>query len=128
MLKAIGVDFGTTNSVVALLHTDGRVVTQQFPTESGLLDVFRTVLCFWHDDTRGRQILHHAAGPQAIEAYLDDPLDTRLIMSMKTYLAQKSFVDTSRGRDAAHAAPPAQIRACAANALGSCLGCLTSKR
>lgn len=34
----------------------------------------------------------------------------------------------SRGMDAAHAAPPAQIRACAANALGSCLGCLTSKR
>jgi hypothetical protein len=33
---------------------------------------------------------------------------------------------TCRGRDAAHAAPPAQIRACAANALGSCLGCLTS--
>ncbi len=94
MLKAIGVDFGTTNSVVALLHTDGSVVTQQFPTEAGLLDVFRTVLCFWHDDTRGRQILHHAAGPQAIEAYLDDPLDTRLIMSMKTYLAQKSFTET----------------------------------
>jgi hypothetical protein len=34
----------------------------------------------------------------------------------------------SRGRDAAHAAPPAQIRACAANAPGSYLGCLTSKR
>jgi len=34
----------------------------------------------------------------------------------------------SRGRDAGHPAPPAQIRACAANALGSCLGCLTSKR
>jgi hypothetical protein len=34
----------------------------------------------------------------------------------------------SRGRDAGHPAPPAQIRACAANALGSCLGYLTSKR
>ena len=34
----------------------------------------------------------------------------------------------SRGRDAAHTAPPAQIRACAANALDSCLGCSTSKR
>ena len=33
-----------------------------------------------------------------------------------------------RGRDASHAARAAQIRACAANALGSCLGCLTSKR
>jgi len=94
MIKAIGVDFGTTNSVVALLRADGSVVTQRFATESGLLDVFRTILCFWTDDAHGRQTLLHAAGPAAIEAYLDDPLDTRLIMSMKTYLAQKSFTET----------------------------------
>ncbi|MCU4161976.1 hypothetical protein AiwAL_18100 [Acidiphilium sp. AL] len=36
--------------------------------------------------------------------------------------------DTSRGREPGHPGPPAQIRACAANALGSCLECLTSKR
>ena len=36
----------------------------------------------------------HAAGPAAIEAYLDDPLDSRLIMSMKCYLAQRSFTET----------------------------------
>jgi hypothetical chaperone protein len=29
-----------------------------------------------------------------VEAYLDDPLDSRLIMSMKTYLAQRSFTRT----------------------------------
>ena len=27
MIRAIGIDFGTTNSVVALLHADGRVTT-----------------------------------------------------------------------------------------------------
>jgi hypothetical protein len=32
------------------------------------------------------------------------------------------------GRDARYRAPPGQIRACAANALGSHLGCLTRKR
>jgi len=90
MVQAIGIDFGTTNSVVALLHADGSVTTQRYATG----DVFRSVLCFWTEETAARRVLHHAAGPQAIDAYLDDPLDSRLIMSMKTYLAQKSFTET----------------------------------
>ena len=82
----IGIDFGTTNSVVAVLQPDGTVRTSQVAG----LDVFRTVLCFWNE----RGALRHAAGPHAVEAYLDDPEDTRLIMSMKTYLAQRSFTST----------------------------------
>ncbi len=90
----IGIDFGTTNSVVAILQPDGSVRTMRFPVGTLGLDVFRTVLCFWRHNESGRPILRHAAGPQAVEAYLDDPLDTRLIMSMKTYLAQRSFTQT----------------------------------
>ena len=90
MIRAIGIDFGTTNSVVALLHDDGSVTTQRRAS----LDVFRSVLCFWTEDTPARRVLHHEAGPQAITAYLEDPLDSRLIMSMKTYLAQRSFSET----------------------------------
>jgi hypothetical chaperone protein len=90
MIQAIGIDFGTTNSVVALLHGDGSVSTQRYATS----DVFRSVLCFWTEDTPARRILRHEAGPEAITAYLEDPLDSRLIMSMKTYLAQKSFTET----------------------------------
>jgi len=87
---AIGIDFGTTNSVVALLHDDGGVTTQRHNTS----DVFRSVLCFWTEPGRGRTHLRHEAGPAAIAAYLEDPLDSRLIMSMKTYLAQRSFTET----------------------------------
>jgi hypothetical chaperone protein len=94
MIKAIGVDFGTTNSVVALLHDDGRVTTQRHATATTELDVFRSVLCFWQEEGRARNILRDAAGPAAIASYLDDPLDSRLIMSMKTYLAQRSFTET----------------------------------
>ena len=90
MAGAIGIDFGTTNSVVALLHDDGSVTTRRHAS----LDVFRTVLCFWTEPGRGRTHLRHEAGPAAINAYLEDPLDSRLIMSMKTYLAQKSFSET----------------------------------
>ena len=94
MLRAIGVDFGTTNSIVALLHDDGTVTTKQHAGSAALLDVFRSVLCFWTEEGRGRSVLREAAGPAAIAAYLEDPLDSRLIMSMKTYLAQRSFSET----------------------------------
>ena len=94
MIKSIGIDFGTTNSVVALLHADGTVTTACHAAGDTLVDVFRSILCFWTEEGPGRQILRHAAGPEAITAYLDEPLDSRLIMSMKTFLAQKSFTET----------------------------------
>lgn len=87
MRKVIGIDFGTTNSVVAALDENGRSIVLTRATD----DVFRSVLSFW---TGQAGMLRHAAGPAAIEAYLDDPLDSRLIMSMKSYLAQRSFTET----------------------------------
>jgi hypothetical chaperone protein len=87
MRPVIGIDFGTTNSVAALRGADGALRTLRVATD----DVFRSVLCFWAGaDGRARQ----AAGPAAIEAYLESPLDSRLIMSMKSYLAQRSFTET----------------------------------
>ena len=95
MNPVLGIDFGTTNTVLALLNADGTTTTARFGTQ----DVFRSVLCFWAEsygpDAAQGSRLRHEAGPAAIEAYLDDPLDSRLIMSMKTYLAQRSFVETS---------------------------------
>ncbi|MFH5923901.1 Hsp70 family protein [Roseomonas xinghualingensis] len=88
MQPVIGIDFGTTNSVVTALRADGKAVTLRHDTG----EVFRSVLCFWSDPMGGA--LRHAAGPAGIEAYLDEPLASRLIMSMKSYLAQKSFTET----------------------------------
>ncbi len=93
MQRVIGIDFGTTNSVMAVLEPDGTTHTASFGPE--LLSVFRSVLCFWAEETRGKRDVRSAAGPAAIEAYLDDPLDSRLIMSMKSYLAQRSFTQTT---------------------------------
>lgn len=87
MPPVIGIDFGTTNSVAALRGADGAVRTLRVATD----DVFRSVLCFWAGaDGRARR----AAGGAAIEAYLESPLDSRLIMSLKSYLAQRSFTET----------------------------------
>ncbi|MGA2871708.1 MAG: Hsp70 family protein, partial [Verrucomicrobiota bacterium] len=94
MTSIVGIDFGTTNSVVSRLTPDGAVHSQRFRLGSSDFDVFRTVLCFAAETRQGLSHLRHHAGPAAIGAYLDDPTDSRLIMSMKTYLAQRSFVQT----------------------------------
>ncbi|HWL81499.1 MAG TPA: Hsp70 family protein [Roseomonas sp.] len=95
MPDVLGIDFGTTNSVIALRQPDGAVSTFRYAAGASATDTFRSLLCFWAEETgptRGR--LEHAAGPRAIEAYLDDPLGSRLIMSMKSYLASRSFTET----------------------------------
>jgi hypothetical chaperone protein len=93
-MSVIGVDFGTTNSVVTRLAADGSVSTVRVAFGSAEVDVIRSVLCFWNDGARDRVVLRSAAGPAAIEAYLDDPLESRLMMSLKSYLAQGSFTET----------------------------------
>lgn len=94
MSRIFGIDFGTTNSVVAELGADGQVTSRVFTQDGVSFETFRTVLCFWQEESKGRPALRHAAGPAAVETYLEDPLEARLIMSMKTYLAQKSFTQT----------------------------------
>jgi hypothetical chaperone protein len=89
-MQNVGIDFGTTNSVAAFVQEDGSVRSVGFLNN----EVFRSVLCFWTETTGANQRLRHAAGPAAVAAYLDDPLDSRLILSMKTYLAQRSFAET----------------------------------
>ena len=86
----IGVDLGTTNSVVTALRPDGTAHTVRHRFGTAELDVIRSVLAFAVDGTT----LAHAAGPAAVDLYLDDPHDTRLMMSLKSYLAQASFTET----------------------------------
>ena len=93
-MAVLGVDFGTTNTVVTRLDADGSVTTMQHAFGAAEIDVIRSVLCFWNDGGRDQVVLRSAVGPAAIEAYLDDPLDSRLMMSLKSYLAQRSFSET----------------------------------
>lgn len=96
MATVLGIDFGTTNSVVAALNTaTGEVRSVRFGAGAAAPEVFRTVLCFWTEQERGRSTLRHAAGPAAIAAYVEDPLDSRLVMSTKTYLASRNFTSTN---------------------------------
>ena len=93
-MTVIGVDFGTTNSVVSFLDENGITSTTRIRLGTAELDVIRSVLCFWNEGARDRVTLRHAVGPEAIDAWLDDPLESRLMMSLKSYLAQRSFTET----------------------------------
>lgn len=95
MAEVLGIDFGTTNTVISRRAADGSVATVRYAVGAEELEVFRSVLCFWAEGRApGHAMLRHAAGPAAIEAYLDDPLGSRLIMSMKSHLAQRSINET----------------------------------
>ncbi len=89
-MASIGIDFGTTNSVLAIAGDDGRVRTAGCGDEAA----FRSILCFWEETRGASRGLRHAAGPAAIEAWLAAAADCRLVMSMKSYLAQASFSET----------------------------------
>ena len=86
---AIGLDFGTTNSVVALASAgETRLVT--FAGPDGGDAVFRSALCFWQDgDVRGGMAAE--AGPWAIAEYLDYPQACRFIQSFKSVAANPTF-------------------------------------
>ena len=91
----LGIDFGTTNSVVVLADDAGATHTLRVDFEGHPADdTCRTLLCMWQEQSAGRMELCDAIGHAAIDAYLDDPADTRLIMSMKSYLGQASFRET----------------------------------
>ena len=91
--NAIGIDFGTTNTVVALPGDDGHARLVSFPTDAGDIVAFRSALSFHAPagDPSGRVV---EAGPFAIEAYVEEPLETRFIQSFKSYAASPLFTET----------------------------------
>lgn len=90
---AIGVDFGTTNTVVALAGPDGSARLVSFPHDAGPVVAFRSALSFHAppEDPNARVV---EAGPWAIDAYVEEPLETRFIQSFKTYAASPLFTET----------------------------------
>ena len=87
---ALGFDFGTTNSVVALSSAAGDSRLVDLARPDGTSPVFRSALCFWQDGAM-RGGLEHAAGPWAIAEFLDDPLGCRFLQSFKSVAASSAF-------------------------------------
>jgi hypothetical chaperone protein len=87
MTYAVGVDFGTTNSVIAFADEKGGVRTVSWPGAKGPTQTFRTALMFWK---QGRG-LGHVAGPEALERAIAAEPTERFIQSFKTHLASRVF-------------------------------------
>ncbi len=83
----VGIDFGTTNSAVAIADDSGAVRLVPLPAPEGAQSHWRTVLFF---EAGGKL----TAGAEAIARYLETGGDGRLIQSIKSHLASASFKTT----------------------------------
>ena len=91
---ALGLDFGTTNTVVATSSTASSAQVLPFTLDARNHSTFRSAMCFWDEDSDASRGLRFEAGPWAIERFIDDPLDCRFLQSFKTFAASKSFTET----------------------------------
>jgi hypothetical chaperone protein len=87
---ALGVDFGTTNSVVAIAYDDGNVAARRFETLSGPVEAYRSALLF----LRAGGALAHVSGPDALDRAMEMDGEHRFLQSLKTYLSSRAFRDT----------------------------------
>ena len=86
----LGLDFGTTNSVAAIVKPDGSVRTAQFVNQGTTEPVCRSVMSFF----KSEGVSSVEVGPWAMERYLADPSDCRFLQSFKTFAASPSFHST----------------------------------
>ncbi len=77
-MAVLGVDFGTTNTVLSLHDDDGVQSLVSLAAPEGQATAFRSVLSF-RENPNPAHPRTTEAGPWAIEDYLEDPLDTRFI-------------------------------------------------
>lgn len=92
-MQAIGIDFGTTNTVLAFPEGSGARV-QPFQLSHEMHEALRTTLAFRRNPAKGEGPLTEA-GPWAIRDFIEAPEDTRFLQSFKSFAASASFTDTA---------------------------------
>jgi hypothetical chaperone protein len=94
-LDVVGIDFGTTNSSVALATGPALVRIATYTTGTSETASFRSVLYFEQFKTAsGMKKTHSLSGPAAIEHYLDAEEKGRLIQSLKSHLPSRMLTGT----------------------------------
>ena len=92
----IGLDFGTTNSSLALATEAGEVTLSAFPIlGAGFTHSYRSLLYLERLQQAGRNTIQSWSGPQGIEHYLAaDDEKGRLIQSLKSFLSSRGLQST----------------------------------
>jgi hypothetical chaperone protein len=92
--RAIGVDFGTTNSSIACADRSGDVQLAKFPYLGSLTDSYRSLLYLQQTKVNGTSTLKSWTGPEGIEQYLSADVKGRLIQSLKSFLSSRNLQST----------------------------------
>jgi hypothetical chaperone protein len=94
MARALGLDFGTTNTVLAMADGANATHSMSFTSAAGTADSMRTALSFMKDPQLGASALKVEAGAAAIRQFIDNPGDCRFLQSIKTFAASALFQGT----------------------------------
>jgi hypothetical chaperone protein len=94
MPTVVGLDFGTTNSAIAMAKPGGQTVLATFEGDGYRTTTFRSVLYFDPEAKTPDRKPRPVAGPEAIDSYLKADTDGRLMQSLKSHLASLLFRDT----------------------------------
>jgi hypothetical chaperone protein len=93
MAPSVGIDFGTTNSAVAIAEPSGRARLLPLPGAGGTAgSTWRTILYFEPGDGPNEVVV--TAGGRAIERYAETEGQGRLVQSIKSHLASELFSGT----------------------------------
>src|ERR1700678_2534859 len=91
---ALGIDFGTTNSSIALADSSDQVQLARFPYLGSLTDSYRSLLYLQQVMEDGVNTLKSWTGPEGIEHYLSAETKGRLIQSLKSFLSTRTLQGT----------------------------------
>lgn len=94
MQPVIGLDFGTTNSAIAVADAGNKATLASFADGDNTITNFRSILYFPLRDRTSTVKAETKAGPEAISSYLEADSKGRLILSIKSYLASRLFTST----------------------------------
>ena len=90
-----GIDFGTTNSAVAMFVPGKGIELARFSFRGEEIPSCRSVLYFEQEKSAsGQRRVHGYSGPAAIERYLDSDEKGRLMQSLKSHLSSHSLTGT----------------------------------
>ena len=91
---SIGLDFGTSNTVLALADGEGGSKVVTFDHRGEALTGFISALCFWQQRIKGVNTSRVEGGPWAVDEFLEGLDAHRFIQSFKSFAASGAFRDT----------------------------------